>query len=205
MGGGEGIPAGNREDKYHTTNPIARRMVDNFLETVAALLREKTEGVSSILEVGCGEGHLAAFIASLGVAPVKGCDFSADIIAEAERLHGGKGIEFYVRSIYDLEKAFDWCDLLVCCEVLEHLERPEEGLRRLAETAGRYVLLSVPREPVWRVLNVLRGKYLGRLGNTPGHINHWSPGGFRRLVSEHLEILETRSPFPWTMVLARPR
>jgi hypothetical protein len=80
-----------------------------------------------------------------------------------------------------------------------------EGLRRLAETAGKYVLLSVPREPVWRVLNVLRGKYLGRMGYTPGHINHWTPVGFRRLVSEHLEILDNRSPFPWTMVLARPR
>lgn len=199
------IPAGNWEDKYNTSNPIARRMVENFLGTVDALLREKTEGVASVLEVGCGEGHLASYIASLGIAPVKACDFSAQIIAEAERLHGGEGIEFYVKSIYDLEKTCDGCDLLVCCEVLEHLERPEDGLRRLAETAGKYVLLSVPSEPVWRVLNVLRGKYLRGLGNTPGHINHWSPGGFRRLVSEHLQILETRSPFPWTMVLARPR
>lgn len=58
MNGGE-IPAGNREDKYHTTNPMARRMVDNFLRTVATLPREKTGGVSSILEVGCGEGRRA--------------------------------------------------------------------------------------------------------------------------------------------------
>jgi 2-polyprenyl-3-methyl-5-hydroxy-6-metoxy-1,4-benzoquinol methylase len=93
MNGGE-IPAGNREDKYHTTNPIARKLVDNFLETVAALIRENTEGVVSILEVGCGEGHLASFIASLGIAPVKGCDLSAEMIDEAERLLGGEGIEF---------------------------------------------------------------------------------------------------------------
>ncbi len=202
---GVGIPAGNWEDKYHTSNPLARRLVDNFLKTVADLIREGTDGVESILEVGCGEGHLASFISRLEVAPVKGCDFSAEVIKEVEGLHGGEGIEFYVRSIYDLERGRDGCDLLVCCEVLEHLEKPEEGLRRLAEVAGKYVLASVPSEPVWRVLNVMRGKYLRRLGNTPGHINHWSPGGFRGLVSRYLHILETRTPFPWTVVLARPR
>lgn len=205
MRSGEGIPAGNWEDKYHTSNPLAKRMVNNFLGTVAALIRGRADETGSILEVGCGEGHLASFIASLGIAPVKGCDFSAEIIDEATRLHGNEGIWFYTKSIYDLDPNLDAADLLVCCEVLEHLERPGEGLRRLAQTAGKYVLLSVPGEPVWRVLNVLRGKYLGRLGNTPGHINHWSPGGFRKLVCEYLEVLETRSPFPWTMVLARPR
>jgi hypothetical protein len=30
----------------------------------------------------------------------------------------------------------------------------------------------VPREPIWRIGNMARGRYLGDLGNTPGHIQH---------------------------------
>ena len=59
----------------------------------------------------------------------------------------------------------------------------------------------MPHEPLWRVLNVLRGAYLRDLGNTPGHVNHWSRRGFLRLLERHGRIIEARSPSPWTMVL----
>jgi hypothetical protein len=53
------------------------------------------------------------------------------------------------------------------------------------------------------VLNMARGAYLKDLGNTPGHVNHWSRRGFEALLSKHGEVVETRAPFPWTMVLIR--
>ena len=40
-----------------------------------------------------------------------------------------------------------------------------------------------PREPLWRGLNIARGAYLKDLGNTPGHLNHWSKRGFVALLS----------------------
>jgi hypothetical protein len=61
----------------------------------------------------------------------------------------------------------------------------------------------VPHEPLWRILNVARGAYVQDLGNTPGHLNHWSRAGFKRLLSAHGQVVETRSPFPWTMLLVR--
>jgi hypothetical protein len=96
-------------------------------------------------------------------------------------------------------------DLVICCEVLEHLPDPEATLRSLTRAARRAVVLSVPREPLWRVLNVARGKYWSELGNTPGHLQHWSSRGFAQFVGRHLEIVEIRTPLPWTAVLARPR
>jgi hypothetical protein len=68
---------------------------------------------------------------------------------------------------------------------------------------GGNLLVSVPREPLWRGLNMARGAYLRDLGNTPGHLNHWSRRGFVALLSRHGEVREVRSPFPWTMLLVR--
>ena len=75
----------------------------------------------------------------------------------------------------------------------------------MARVASGHVLVSVPREPLWRGLNVARGAYVRDLGNTPGHVNHFSKRGFVRALSEHGEIAAVRSPFPWTMVLVRAR
>jgi 2-polyprenyl-3-methyl-5-hydroxy-6-metoxy-1,4-benzoquinol methylase len=198
-----GIPAGNWENKYDTRNPVARLLVRKFLSSLEKLVVKYGVAVDSIMEVGCGEGLLAAHIDSLGIAPVKACDFSARIIDIAKKYHADRDISFYVRDIYELDRERDKADLVLCCEVLEHLENPELGLTRLSEVASQYVLLSVPNEPLWRFLNVIRGKYIRELGNTPGHINHWSRKRFLALVSKHMEILEVRNPCPWTMVLGR--
>jgi hypothetical protein len=73
----------------------------------------------------------------------------------------------------------------------------------MARVASRWILVSVPREPLWRGLNIARGAYLRELGNTPGHLNHWSKRSFAKLVGRHGEIVELRSPPPWTMALVR--
>ncbi len=80
---------------------------------------------------------------------------------------------------------------------------PEQVVAEMARVASRYLLVSVPHEPLWRVLNVARGAYVTDLGNTPGHINHWSKRAFVAMLSRHGEVIEARSPFPWTMLLVR--
>jgi hypothetical protein len=52
---------------------------------------------------------------------------------------------------------------------------------------------------------MMRGKYLGQWGNTPGHVNHWSRKAFIDFVASRLEIVEVRSPLPWTMLLCKRR
>ena len=80
---------------------------------------------------------------------------------------------------------------------------PERTLAEMARCAERHLLVSVPREPLWRTLNLARGAYIRQLGNTPGHLNHWSKRSFARMLSRHGQIVELRSPFPWTMLLVR--
>ncbi len=198
-----GVVAGNVYDKYETTNPVARRLMAGFDREMRELLA-RTEGVASVLEVGCGEGHVTRKLRALFPrARVVGTDFSPEIVEAARRLH--PGLVFEVRSVYDLEAVGERFDLVVASEMLEHLERPAEALEHIARAAGRYVFASVPREPIWRVLNVLRGKYLGAGGNTPGHLQHWSRNRFLEFMGRRLEIVDVRSPLPWTQVLARVR
>ena len=94
-------------------------------------------------------------------------------------------------------------DVAAAIEVLEHVPDPEHTVAEMARVARRHLLVSVPREPLWRGLNMARGAYLKDLGNTPGHLNHWSKRSFVALLSQHGEVVEARSPFPWTMLLVR--
>ena len=198
-------PAGNYYDKYNTRNPIARRLMNGFLAAFESLV-ERCGDSSSALEVGCGEGELSMRLARRGKA-VKGFDIAEEVVIEARRRSqaAGLSIPFYVGSALDLEPEAQAADLVVCCEVLEHLEEPERALRLLAATARKHLLVSVPREPVWRALNLARGRYVTDLGNTPGHIQHWSTRGFVSFLERHVDIVSVATPLPWTMVLCKPR
>jgi SAM-dependent methyltransferase len=197
-----GTIIGNIDAKYYTRNPFARALMNGFLSDFDNLVLRS--GSQAVHEIGCGEGHLSARLADLGLT-VRSSDFSRDIIAKASDLNAGRGIDFTVRSIYDLNRDEDRAPLVVCCEVLEHLLDPERGLNCLAAIAEEFCILSVPREPLWRALNMLRWRYLSDLGNTPGHFQHWNKRRFMTLVSRYFNIVEVRSPLPWTMILCRAK
>jgi 2-polyprenyl-3-methyl-5-hydroxy-6-metoxy-1,4-benzoquinol methylase len=195
---------GNVYDKYATRNPIERRMVGAFIERVRELAA--TTGAKVAHEVGCGEGELSLALARDGLE-IRGSDIAADVVAEARRRADAAGLQVDYRTapIEALAPPGDAAELVVCCEVLEHLPDPRAGLERIASLAQPWLLVSVPREPLWRALNLARGKYARDLGNTPGHLNHWSRRSFLEFVGERIEIVEVRSPLPWTMVLGRAR
>ncbi|MGH2922568.1 MAG: class I SAM-dependent methyltransferase, partial [Solirubrobacterales bacterium] len=138
---------------------------------------------------------------------VRGSDAFADVIALARERAAAEGlaIRFEARAVQELEPGRDGAELVVCCEVLEHLPDPGEAIAKLGEIARPWLLVSVPREPLWRALNLARLAYVGDLGNTPGHVNHWSRRGFLRLLGERFEVVEARGPLPWTIALCRAR
>jgi len=200
----DGIVAGNVYDKYGTRNPIARRLMQGFLAAAEALVAES--GAREIHEVGCGEGLLSLALAT-GGRRVRGSDRSRQVIdlARENARRRGVDVDFSVTDVAALEAPRDAAELVVCCEVLEHLEDPRAGLARLVPLAAPHLLVSVPREPLWRLLNLARGRYVGALGNTPGHLQHWSKRGFLALLASQVDVVAVRSPLPWTMALCRRR
>jgi 2-polyprenyl-3-methyl-5-hydroxy-6-metoxy-1,4-benzoquinol methylase len=198
----EGVVTGNTYDKYGSTNPVVRRLMGSFERTLDELMARAEP--RSLLDVGCGEGVLVhRWAQSLPGRRVVGIDLEEESIQDGWAQRQAPNLEYRTMPAEDLPFADDEFDLATAIEVLEHVPDPEHTLAEMARCAERHLLVSVPREPLWRMLNMARGAYLGELGNTPGHLNHWSKRSFAYLLAQHGEVAELRSPFPWTMLLVR--
>jgi len=197
-------PNSPRHEKYDTSNPIAQRMIHGFMQSITSLLSPISDEIQSVTECGCGQGHVSRHLERLlPGAQIKGFDISKDEILFAHNNKTDKNTLIYLKDIYDIG-ANEEADLIVCCEVMEHLEQPMEALKKMAALKAKYYLFSVPNEPLWRILNFARGKYVKDWGNTPDHCNHWSTRKFKNFVSQELEIIQTKRPIPWSMILAKP-
>ncbi len=199
----EGIVTGNTYDKYGSANPLVRRMMAGFEGALDELLARADP--SSLLDVGCGEGVLVhKWAQRLGESTrVVGIDLEEESIQAGWSQRSAPNLEYRVMGAENLPFADGEFDLATAIEVLEHVPDPEHTVSEMARCARRNLLVSVPREPLWRMLNMARGAYWSALGNTPGHLNHWSRRSFVELLSRHGDVAEVRSPFPWTMVLVQ--
>lgn len=141
-----------------------------YMEFVASQIRQLN--VSTMCDVGCGDGKLASF--DLGNVDYLGIDLSDTAIGFARSFNPGR--EFYVSDIKDYSARFD----LVCLvEVLEHIHSNDLGsflinIHRSLKQGG-YLLLTVPSD------------------NTPllkKHYKHYSTKELLALVTDSFYILE---------------
>jgi 2-polyprenyl-3-methyl-5-hydroxy-6-metoxy-1,4-benzoquinol methylase len=198
----DGIVTGNTYDKYGSSNPLVRRMMSGFERTLDDLLAASSP--QTLLDVGCGEGVLVhKWAQRLPAARVVGIDLEEDSIQAGWRERQAPNLEYRVMKAENLPFADGEFELASAIEVLEHVPDPEHTVAEMARCASGHLLVSVPREPMWRMLNMARGAYLSDLGNTPGHLNHWSKRSFVRMLERHGKVVQARSPFPWTMLLVR--
>ena len=196
--------AGNLYDKYGSANPVVRRLVGSFLATLDSLVAEAAP--ASILDVGCGEGIVTRRMARSGPpapARVVGLDVDSPRLRD-EWASAGAGVEYVVGDAQALAFGDDEFDLVSLVEMLQLVQQPDRAVAEAARVARSALLVTVPREPLWRVLNVARGAYVRALGDTPGHRHHWSQRAIVDLVSAHARVVAVRSVVPWTLVLARP-
>ena len=197
-----GVVIGNHTHKYTARNPAIRWLTERWvanLERVFAQVDGAPEPVRQALEVGCGEGVIAARLHDRW-GQVTALDLpDAGLRAD---WRGVDGPRFLHANALELPFADDRFDVVVAAEVLEHLPDPDKGLREMARVGRRHLVLSVFWGPIFRGCNLVAGRYVRDLGNTPGHLNHWSKRGFVRFVSQVAEIRAVTSPFPWTTIWA---
>ena len=198
----EGTVTGNTYDKYGSTNPVVKRLMGGFERTLDELFTQADP--QSLLDVGCGEAVLThKWSQRLAPRRVVGIDLEDPAIQAEWATRQAPNLEYRVMKAERMPFADDEFDVATAIEVLEHVPDPAHTIAEMARVAQRWLLVSVPREPLWRGLNVARGAYWKDLGNTPGHVNHWSKRAFASQLGRHGEVVEARSPFPWTMLLVR--
>ncbi len=194
------VQTGNVVHKETTKNLIERWMVNGF---GAALQQALPDRATRVLEVGCGEGRQLTAIGSR----FPGADLVGLDLPDVELMEAWDGVESSMiqASALALPFADNTFDLVLAIEVLEHLPDPEQAMREIARVASDVVVASVPWEPVWRLGNLARGRYIGDLGDTPGHIHHFTRRGITRLVRQYLSVETVLRPVPWTMIRGRVR
>jgi SAM-dependent methyltransferase len=188
--------------KYEQARRLERRLLTRFRTRLLDQVAPLSPG--RILDAGCGEGHVTAWLAgALPQSEITGVDGRAEgLTAFRERNPGLRSVEGDLGALPFADSAFD---LVVCAEVLEHLEEPELVVRELGRVCAGHLFLTVPHEPFFRAGNLARGRYMSRLGSTPGHRSTWGRRGLLRVVAAEAEPVRWVSMFPWQGVLARPQ
>lgn len=185
---------------------VGGRLLDNYFRSVARLVTASGLTAGLAVELGCGEGYSTERLRRLLPPDVKlqASEYVASLVPPAQRRN--PAVPIRQESVYELSYADNTFDLVFLLEVLEHLDYPSAALAEIQRVLkpGGYLILGVPREPLWRLLNMSRGKYLRDLGNTPGHLNHWSKRSLVRFMSRYFAApAQLQCPLPWTQVLVK--
>ena len=189
--------------KYRSNNPVKRKLIRAFIDELHSLF-VAANPVQRVLEVGVGEGFISGYLSER--FPEKqfvGVDLNA---ADIELCRAKfPQIETHVGNIYELDFLEGPFDLVICAEVLEHLDEPQRGLEQIAKLQPRRCIFTVPHEPFFMLSNLAVGKNITRLGNDPEHVNHFRPRSFAKLLGTHFHVLEQSKSYPWLLALAQPR
>lgn len=186
--------------KYKNPNPVAKILTDGFFANIGKIL-DTLPNDYRVLEVGCGPGESTKRIQKLlGKQYFEASEFEQRLVD----LHLQRGFPVHLsqESAYQMHRKDDEFDCVLLLEVLEHLDDFETALAEIFRVAKQSVVISVPNEPLWRILNFMRGKYWSSWGNTPGHLNHWSRNELINLVSKYGAIQAVYRPVPWTIIHA---
>lgn len=189
--------------KYRNENPIQRALIRRFVATLHDLFIEAGP-VSSVLEVGVGEGFISGYLSEkFPSIRFTGVDLAEGDVAKLREKF--PRVDARVASAYDVAKLGGGFDLVICAEVMEHLSEPERALDQMLALRPKRLLLSVPHEPFFMLSNLARGKNVTRFGNDPEHVNHWGRRSFRAILETRLSVLRLTTSYPWILALASPK
>ena len=189
--------------KYDSLNPISKKLIADFYAALQGMLSPYGDS-ATFLEIGCGPGESTKRILRMIKSEhLEASEFEQEIVDALN--YFDFPIPIKQESVYELKRKENEFDCVLLLEVLEHLDDFEKALQEIFRVSRDQVVISVPNEPLWCFLNILRGKYWNKLGNTPGHINHWNVHKFIELISKYGDVVEVKKPLPWIIVKARKR
>jgi SAM-dependent methyltransferase len=103
-----------------------------------------------VLDIACGEGYGARFLASCGATAVVGVEVDAAAVSRAEARFGDDRVRFVCADAVRVDELFaeGSFDLVVSLETIEHLDAPERFLRglRSVSSASATLIVSCPND-----------------------------------------------------------
>jgi 2-polyprenyl-3-methyl-5-hydroxy-6-metoxy-1,4-benzoquinol methylase len=172
----------------HSLNPLRRWWNVSRQDQVAKLVKAYYHG-GTIIDLGCGD---VLWNNKLKL-PVLGVDLNPDALSYAHKI--GRITSSLCCDINRLIPLPDnTANLIVCSEVLEHIASPIlllNNIHRLLKING-HLIASVPYDTafsLWQPLFALQCWWSGRVDGDKyyqqkcGHINHYSPQSFKKLLS----------------------
>jgi ubiquinone/menaquinone biosynthesis C-methylase UbiE/uncharacterized protein YbaR (Trm112 family) len=140
----------------------------------------------SVLDVGGGEGYLAALIRDLfGVKAVHSSDLSVEACQRAREIFGIDGAAADSNRLPFADKSYD---LVICSEVIEHLSRPVAAISELARIARKFVVISTAEFcPAGELERTLRSYTLDR-SYPHSEVNWFTSGDFASLLGEGVSM-----------------
>src|SRR3954453_1577325 len=143
----EGTVTGNTYDKYNTSNPAAKRLMERFQGTLDELFAAADP--QSLLDIGCGEAILThRWAQRLPPRRVVGLDLEDPAIQAEWEKRQAPNLEYKIMKAENLPFADDEFDVTTAIELLGPLPDPEHTVDEMARVAERWLLVSVPREPL---------------------------------------------------------
>lgn len=192
--------------KYSSRFAPKRILIDKFNEHLLEkiyLFSYNAPTPVRILDAGCGEGFITKMIKDkIQHSDIIGIDGAREALEEAQRR--SPDVKFLWSDILKLQFSDKYFDIVVCCEVLEHLKNPESAIVELQRVASKMLIFTVPLEPWFRIGNFISLHNISRLGNPVDHINHWTMSKFKKYMSKFMGDYDCNwsISFPWIVLCA---
>lgn len=177
----------NLYDEYHISRKLQKRVIDekNFTyRNLLTILQRYIKGKSDILDMGCGVGTVAFYLASKG-KNVTGIEISKNalnVARENAKLFGfDERIDFLLSDFPNTIPSREF-DLIICSEVLEHLENDKMAVKKIYGLIKKegVVIISTPSKnaPLYKL------GLLEKFDKKVGHLRRYTLEELRTLFEE---------------------
>jgi len=185
--------------KHKTKNPLKKYFINKFNNKIYDIVKSINFG--NMIDVWCWEWFLLKKLKPLLYwKKVIWIDYEATAVEHAKSQNNE--IEFFQWDVTKLNYQKDQFDLVICLEVLEHLENPNVWLQELLRVGNKHLILSVPNEPVFTIMRFLSLNNFFQLGKHPEHLNLWNAKSFEIFIRSNFDgKLTIYKSNPWIIAV----